>query len=114
MKIATTTKLLAAAALLSAPMIAQAQGAAAREGALAAYTSGAAYAGFAEGRFGRLALGERADFVVLSGNPLDSSAAQIRELKVLETWVGGRKVYDAVRPVEDENAPVAEESAPGR
>jgi len=85
-----------------------------REAALAAYTSGAAYAGFAEGRFGRLALGERADFVVLSGNPLDSSAEQIRGLRVLETWVGGRKVYDAVRPVEDENAPVAGESAPGR
>ena len=33
MKIATMTKLLAAAALLSAPMIAQAQGAATREGA---------------------------------------------------------------------------------
>jgi len=76
-----------------------------REAALAAYTSGAAFAGFAEGRFGRLALGERADFVVLSGNPLDSSAEQIRALRVLETWVAGRKVYDADAPVEDDSPP---------
>ena len=62
----------------------------------------------------KLVLGERADFVVLSGNPLDSSAEQIRQLKVLETWVGGRKVYDAVRPVEDDNAPVTVEGVPGR
>ncbi len=66
-----------------------------REAALAAFTAGAAYAGFAEGRFGRLAVGEHADFVVLSGNPLESSAAQIRAIRVLETWVGGRQVYAA-------------------
>ena len=74
----------------------QAQEVISREAAIAAFTSAAAHAGFAEGRFGRLALGERADFVVLDGNPLDSSAEQIRALQVLETWVGGRKVFDAI------------------
>ena len=83
----------------------QAQEVVSREVALAAFTSGAAYAGFAEGRFGRLAPGERADFVVLDGNPLELSAEQIRGLRVLETWVGGRKVFDADAPVAQENVP---------
>lgn len=65
------------------------------EEALAAYTAGAAWAGFAEGRFGRLAPGERADFLVLDADPLDADAAALRRIRVLETWIGGRKVYDA-------------------
>lgn len=76
-----------------------------REAALSAFTAAAAYAGFAEGRFGRLAPGEGADFVVLDGNPLELSAAQIRHIRVLETWVGGQKVFDANAPVAQENAP---------
>lgn len=65
-----------------------------REQALAAYTAGAAYAGFAEGRFGRLAEGERADFVMLSADPLMASPSQMRDITVLETWIGGQRVYD--------------------
>ena len=65
-----------------------------REQALAAYTAGAAYAGFAEGRFGRLAEGERADFVMLSADPLMANADQIRDIEVLETWIAGQRVYD--------------------
>ena len=63
--------------------------------ALAAYTAGAAWAGFGDGRFGRLVVGERADFVVLSADPLTALPAEIRQIEVLETWIGGRKVYDA-------------------
>ena len=63
--------------------------------ALAAYTAGAAFAGFAEGRFGRLAAGERADFLVLDADPLEADARELREIRVLETWIGGQKVYDA-------------------
>ncbi len=66
-----------------------------RDVALAAYTAGAAYAGFAEGRFGSLALGERADFLVLDGDPLFSNAEQIRRINVLETWIAGQRVYSA-------------------
>ncbi|RIV87878.1 amidohydrolase [Aurantiacibacter zhengii] len=65
-----------------------------REQALAAYTAGAAYAGFAEGRFGSLAEGERADFVMLSADPLMASPQQIRDIRVLETWIAGQRVYD--------------------
>jgi predicted amidohydrolase YtcJ len=65
-----------------------------REQALAAYTSGAAYAGFAEDRFGELKPGMRADFLFIDRDPLQSSAEEIRHTRVLETWIGGRKVYD--------------------
>ena len=66
-----------------------------REQAFAAFTSDAAYAGFAEGRFGRLTEGERADFVLVDRDPLLATPAEIRGTKVLQTWVGGRKVYEA-------------------
>ena len=65
------------------------------EEALAAYTAGAAWAGFAEGRFGRLAVGERADFLVLDADPLEADPQRLRSIRVLETWIGGQKVYDA-------------------
>lgn len=72
-----------------------------REEAFAAYTSGGAYAGFAEGRFGRLATGERADFVFIDRDPFLASPAELRDTRVIEVWVGGRKVWDsaAVRAV---------------
>ncbi|MEC8838012.1 MAG: amidohydrolase [Pseudomonadota bacterium] len=66
-----------------------------REQALAGFTSDAAFAGFAEGRFGRLLPGERADFVLIDRDPMLASPAEVRETRVLETWVGGRKVYEA-------------------
>jgi predicted amidohydrolase YtcJ len=63
------------------------------EQALAAQTAVAAWAGFGEGRFGRLVPGERADFVVLDGDPTLASAADIRHIRVLETWIAGQRVY---------------------
>ena len=73
-----------------------------REQALAAYTAGAAYAGFADGRFGRLAVGERADFLVLDRDPLMSNAEEIRQTKVLQTWVGGMRVHGGENAAPDE------------
>ena len=66
-----------------------------REQALAGFTADAAYAGFAEGRFGRLLPGERADFILVDTDPLMATPEEIRATRVHETWVGGRKVYDA-------------------
>lgn len=63
--------------------------------ALAAYTADAAYAGFAESRFGRLAPGLRADFVLVDTDPLNATPARIRATKVLETWIGGGRVWTA-------------------
>ena len=67
-----------------------------REQSLSAFTYGGAYAGFAEGRFGRLIKGERADFLLLDRDPLLVSPAEIRATKVLQTWVGGERVYESV------------------
>ena len=63
-----------------------------REQALAGFTSDAAFAGFAEGRFGRLVPGERADFLLVDRDPLLASPGAIRETKILEVWIAGVKV----------------------
>lgn len=64
-----------------------------RELALNAYTAGGAYAGFAEGRFGRLQRGERADFLLIDRDPLLATPAEIRATQVIQVWVGGRLVH---------------------
>ena len=58
-----------------------------------AFTQGAAYAGFAEKRFGTLAPGQQADFVLIDRDITLSRPADIRDTQVLETWVGGKRVY---------------------
>ncbi|MFN3989798.1 MAG: amidohydrolase [Erythrobacter sp.] len=63
-----------------------------REMALAGFTSLAAYAGFADGRFGRLAVGERADFIFVDRDPLMASLDELRQTRVLEVWIGGVRV----------------------
>lgn len=64
-----------------------------REAALFAFTHGAAYAGFAESRFGRLAPGLWADFVLLDRDPLLATPQELRSIRVIETWVGGQRAY---------------------
>ena len=64
-----------------------------REAALKAFTQDAAYAGFADGRFGRLVEGERADFVLVDRDPILASPAELRAMQVLQTWIGGERVY---------------------
>ncbi len=66
-----------------------------REEAFAAYTVGGAYAAFAEGRFGRLVPGERADFIMVDRDPLLSSPADLAQTKVSKVYVGGVQVWDA-------------------
>ena len=66
-----------------------------REAALAGFTSDAAFAGFAEGRFGRLIPGERADFLLVDRDPLLASPDEIRATQVKQVWIGGVKVRDA-------------------
>lgn len=66
-----------------------------REEALAGYTVGAAYAGFAEGRFGRLVVGERADFLFIDRDPMLATPRELAATKVLQVYVNGRLVWDA-------------------
>lgn len=63
-----------------------------REVALAGFTKDAAFAGFADGRFGRLAAGERADFIFVDRDPLIASLDELRATKVLQVWIGGVRV----------------------
>jgi predicted amidohydrolase YtcJ len=63
--------------------------------AIAAYTTGAAYAEFAEKEKGRLAPGFLADLVVLDRDITKAAPADVLKTKVLRTVVGGKTVYEA-------------------
>ncbi|WP_205451902.1 amidohydrolase [Sphingobium estronivorans] len=63
------------------------------EAALDGFTRQAAYAGFAEKRFGSLVPGQRADFLLVDRDISLSNASEIRTTQVLETWIGGKRVY---------------------
>jgi predicted amidohydrolase YtcJ len=65
------------------------------EQAIVAYTTGAAFAEFAEKQKGKLAPGMLADFVVLDRDITAAPPSQILETKVLRTVVGGKTVYEA-------------------
>lgn len=60
---------------------------------LAAFTQGAAYAGFAEKDLGGLEKGRYADFIFVDRDIFAVTPREVREAKVLETWVGGQKVW---------------------
>jgi predicted amidohydrolase YtcJ len=64
------------------------------EQAIAAYTSGAAFAEFAEKQKGKLEPGMLADFVVLDHDLTAAAPQQILKIKVLRTVVGGKTVYE--------------------
>jgi predicted amidohydrolase YtcJ len=65
--------------------------------AIAAYTTGAAYAEFAESKKGRLAPGYLADFIVLDRDITKVAPAEVLRTKVLLTVVGGKTVYEAAK-----------------
>jgi predicted amidohydrolase YtcJ len=60
--------------------------------ALRAYGRGAAYAGFAEDRFGNLAPGQRADFLILDRDIVFTPPAELPATAIREVWIGGRRV----------------------
>ena len=65
------------------------------EQAIAAYTTGAAFAEFAEKQKGKLEPGMLADFVVLDRDITAAPPSKILETRVLRTVVGGKTVYEA-------------------
>ncbi len=64
------------------------------EQALALYTHNGAYAGFEEDRKGALERGKLADFIVVDRDVLTVPADELKDVKVLQTFVGGRSAYD--------------------
>jgi predicted amidohydrolase YtcJ len=63
--------------------------------AIAAYTTGSAFAEFAEKEKGLMVPGMLADFVVLDRDPTAVVPQKLLETKVLRTVVGGKTVYEA-------------------
>ena len=68
------------------------------EEALRAYTLNGAYASFEEDIKGSLEVGKLADFVVLEKNLLTLDPAEIQDVGIVSTYVGGRRVF----PSEDD------------
>ncbi len=66
-----------------------------RAEALHSYTLAAAYAAHQEDRLGSLEPGKWADFIVVDRDYFESPASEIDDIRVLQTWVGGRLVYEA-------------------
>ncbi len=67
------------------------------EEAVRLYTLGAAYAEFQENEKGSISVGKLADLVILSDDIFDMPPSEIRNVRVLTTFVGGKVVYRAER-----------------
>ena len=65
------------------------------EDALDAYTRAGAVICGAERERGTLTVGMQADMTVLSADPLQTPADALTSLRVTQTWVGGRLLYEA-------------------
>jgi len=66
-----------------------------RAEALHSFTLAAAYAASQEDRLGSLEPGKWADFIVIDRDYFTVPASEIDDIKVLQTWVGGEKVFDS-------------------
>ena len=64
------------------------------EQALAAFTRGAAHAGFADDRIGALEPGKWADFILVDRDVGKVDPQALARTHVLETWVAGKKVWE--------------------
>ena len=71
----------------------QTENAISRKEALKAMTLWSAYANFEEKERGSIEQGKMADFVVLEEDIMTIELSKIRSVKVLQTWVGGERVY---------------------
>ena len=66
-----------------------------REEALQSITIWPAYAGFQESVMGSLSPGKYADFVILDRDIMHVPDAEILGTRVVSTWIGGKRVYEA-------------------
>ena len=72
-----------------------------RREAIRQYTIENAKILFLEKETGSLEPGKLADFIIVDRDPMTCPESQIRDVKVLETWLGGRKIW--VRPTQAQN-----------
>jgi predicted amidohydrolase YtcJ len=59
--------------------------------AIRAVTINPAYEMFSDDKVGSLEVGKQADLVVLESNPRKTPVENIRNIKVMETWIDGKK-----------------------
>jgi predicted amidohydrolase YtcJ len=64
-----------------------------REETLHSFTLAAAFAAHQEDRLGSLEPGKWADFIIVDRDYMTVPASEIDDIVVLETWVGGDRVY---------------------
>jgi predicted amidohydrolase YtcJ len=69
------------------------------EEALRAYTIGAAYASFQEREKGSLEMGKLADFVLVDRDIMRIPPVEIRDARVIATFVGGRAAMESGPPL---------------
>jgi predicted amidohydrolase YtcJ len=62
--------------------------------ALELFTRNPAYIGFEEKEKGSLEAGKFADFIVIDRDVLAIPPAQLKDVQVLQTWVGGEMIYE--------------------
>lgn len=62
--------------------------------AIEAYTINPAKGIFMEDKLGSLAVGKYADFAILDRNPLKIDVDQIVDIEIMETWIGGMRVFE--------------------
>jgi predicted amidohydrolase YtcJ len=74
-----------------------------RAEALHSFTLAAAYAAHQEDRLGSLEAGKWADFIVVDRDFFEIPQAQIDDIVVLQTWVGGKQVYERCDDPDDAN-----------
>jgi hypothetical protein len=70
------------------------------EQALTLYTRNGAFAGFEENIKGSLEPGKLADFIVIDRDVLTLPADELKDVKVLQTFVNGQSVYDGAKHVQ--------------
>jgi predicted amidohydrolase YtcJ len=71
-----------------------------RAEALRSFTLDAAFAAHQEERVGSLEPGKWADFILIDRNYFEIPAEDIDDIRVLETWVAGQRVYSHGNPLE--------------
>lgn len=69
-----------------------------RDEALHSFTLAAAFAAHQEDRLGSLEPGKWADFIVIDRDYFRIPVSEIDDIRVLQTWVGGKLVFDAANP----------------